>query len=118
VIGQAMLATSKRLDWDGWLLGGMGAIISGGAGAVGSGFGSMIVDPEHFNILQGGFRHLLVLMGVVFAFSAIISLMKYLQNKPVPDKLQQSLQTAADATTKAGEAISEAQSQVPGGQPK
>jgi hypothetical protein len=79
-----MVATGKRLDWDSWLLGIWGAVISGGAGAVASGFGTMVVDPDHFNVLQGGFKHMLVVMGVVFAFSALISLAKFLQLTPVP----------------------------------
>lgn len=120
MIGQTMMASAGRLDWDGWLLGIWGAVISGGAGAVASGFGTMIIDPDHFNVFQGGFKHMLSVMGVVFAFSAIISLAKYLQTKPVPDRLQRSLQTAANATAKAGAAISDAQSQTnsPQGQVK
>jgi hypothetical protein len=85
-----MIATGKKLDWDGWFLGIMGAIISGGAGAVGSGFGSMLVDPEHFNVMQGGFKHMAVLMGATFVFSAVVSLAKFLQASPVPGIVDKS----------------------------
>ena len=80
-----MFLVASKLDWAGWLRGFFGALISGGAGAVGSGFGSIIVDPKDFNVLQGGLVHTLALMGVTFAFSAIISLAKFLQSHPVPD---------------------------------
>jgi hypothetical protein len=96
-----MMATGKRLDWDGWLLGIMGAVISGGSAAVGSGFGTMIVDPDHFNILQGGLRHMLTVMGVVFAFSAIVSLAKFLQTNPVPAVVDK---TGAEKTIPGGPA--------------
>src|ERR1039457_2324125 len=81
-----MLTTASKLDWAGWLLGIFGACISGGAGAIGGGFGAVIVDPSHdFTPGQGGTYHLLMLMGVAFLFSGIISLAKYLQTHPVPD---------------------------------
>ena len=41
-----MFLVASKLDWAGWLRGFFGALISGGAGAVGSGFGSIIVDPK------------------------------------------------------------------------
>lgn len=79
-----MLVTATRLDWAGWVRGAVGALISGGAGAIGGGFGSMIADPTHFNIESGGIHHLLMVMGVAFLFSGIISLAKFLQTNPVP----------------------------------
>jgi hypothetical protein len=85
-----MIATGKKLDWGGWGLGIMGALISGGASALGSGVGSNVVDPEHFNVLQGGFHHMLALMGVSFIVSAIFSLGKYLQTHPVPELVDKS----------------------------
>lgn len=79
--------TASKLDWSGWLKGIFGALISGGAGAVGGGFGAMVADPsQDFNIgKDGGVHHLLILMGVAFSISGIISLAKYLQIHPVPD---------------------------------
>lgn len=80
------LTTAKKLNWTGWILGIWGAAISGGAGAVSAGFGTMIIDPKDFNVASG-FHHLFELMGVCFAFSAFISLMKFLQTHPVPDPI-------------------------------
>lgn len=97
----AALRTAANLDWSGWLLGIWGATISGGAGAISSGFGTMIVDPDHFNIGQGGLHRVLYVMGVTFGFSAVISLAKYLQLHPTPDQLQQALATAYTEANKA-----------------
>lgn len=80
-----MVSTAKKLNWSGWLLGIVGAIISGGAGAVASGVGVGYVDPEHFNaITSSGLRHLLSVMGICFVVSALVSLAKFLQSHPVP----------------------------------
>lgn len=80
------LVTAKKLDWSGWVRGVLGALISGGAGAIGGGFGAVVADPSHdFTPGQGGTMHLLTLMGVAFLFSGIFSLAKYLQLHPVPD---------------------------------
>lgn len=81
-----MLVTASRLDWTGWILGIIGALVSGGAGAVGGGFGAVIADPSHdFTPGMGGTKHLLVLMGTAFVVSGIISLAKFLQTHPVPE---------------------------------
>lgn len=77
----AAIANAQRLDWNGWFKGCMGAIISGGAGAVGAGFGASLLDPGHDFV---GLR-LLELMASAFAFSGIISLAKFLQTHPTPD---------------------------------
>lgn len=83
----AMLVTAHRLDWRGWILGVCSALVSGGAGAVGGGFGAMVADPSHdFTVgTPGGVRHLLTLMLIAFIFSGIISLAKFLQIHPVPE---------------------------------
>jgi hypothetical protein len=81
------VTTAQRLDWDGWFLGIMGAALSGGAGAVASGVGGVLMAPNEFNLMQGKALHLLGLMGLTFLVSAIFSLCKYLQQKPVPDKV-------------------------------
>ncbi len=104
-----MIFAAGNLDWDGWLLGIMGAIISGGAGSISSGFGSILIDPKDFNVLQGGVKHVLALMGIVFVFSAIISLAKFLQTQPVPNKLKRDLADAATASAAASSAIASAQ---------
>lgn len=78
------VTTARGLDGQGWLLGIMGAFVSGGAGAVSSGFSTILVDPEHFNI-HAGLGHLLEVMLATFVFSGIVSLAKYLQQHPVPE---------------------------------
>jgi hypothetical protein len=82
MIGQTMMATGKRLDWDGWFRGLMGATISGGAGAFGSGTAEIYLDPKH--VATEGLHHVFALMGMTFLISAVISLLKFLQTSPVP----------------------------------
>jgi hypothetical protein len=79
------LVVATKLDWNGWIRGLFGALISGGAGAVGAGFGASILDPGHD--LVGG--RLLALIGSSFLFSGIVSLAKYLQMHPVPEEKPQ-----------------------------
>lgn len=81
------LKTASSLDWSGWVLGIWGAAVSGGAGAVSAGFGTMVMDPKDFNLGNGGGHHLMELMGICFGFSAFISLMKFLQMHPAPDAM-------------------------------
>lgn len=78
-----MLSVASKLNWSGWLLGILGAVISGGAGAVGASIGTIVVDPAHFN-LSGGLLDVLKVAGTAFVISGIISLAKYLQTQPVP----------------------------------
>lgn len=73
-----MLNSASKLDWSGWLRGLIGAAISGGAGAVSSGFSVQMLDKAHdINVFE--------VMAITFLFSAAISLAKYLQTSPVPD---------------------------------
>lgn len=115
-----MLSTASSLDLKGWMLGSVGALISGGAGAIGGGFGAMVEDPEHFNVGGGGLHHLLVMMGITFLISGIISLAKFLQVHPVPDQLQQAVDKAAEEadkakvqSAKAADAVAKVQDAVP-----
>src|SRR5208337_4832109 len=94
-----LFAAASKLDWGGWVRGVAGAFISGGAAAVGGGFGSIVADPEHFNVVNGGFKHVMVVMGIAFLFSAIISLMKFLQLHPVPDVVTTTTTTGKTTTT-------------------
>ena len=71
------------LDVNGWLLGIWSAAISGGAGAISSGFGTILVDPSDFNLQTPA--KLLKVMMATFGFSALVSLMKFLQMHPAPD---------------------------------
>lgn len=82
------LKTAKGLDWRGWIRGVIGATVSGGASAVGAGFGTIIIDPKDFNVFDGGASHLFLVMAVCFAFSSLISLMKFLSTHPIPDEIE------------------------------
>src|SRR6185437_15035580 len=95
-----MISTAQKLDVRGWILGGIGALISGGAGAIGVGFGTVVVDPEHFN-LNTGLIHLMEVMGVTFLISGIVSMAKYLQIHPVPQPININTQ-GGDVTIKQG----------------
>jgi hypothetical protein len=95
------VTTMSRLDWSGWWLGIMGALVSGGAGAISSGVGVTVVDgqdPDHF-ILKGG--HMIEVMAICFLVSAIISLAKWLQLHPIPNEIQVALQVAQGESDKA-----------------
>jgi len=105
-----MFLTASNLAWGDWVRGIFGAIISGGAAAVGGGFAAVVTSPSgDFTPGQGGTVHLLTLMGLAFLFSGIISLAKFLQLHPVPDVLQAKLTTAAAAIAVAGDSVSDAQ---------
>lgn len=77
------IVAAQRLDWRGWFLGIMGAIISGGAGAIGGATGTMVLDPATFNIHRGVHK-IFEAMAISFGFSAITSLAKYLKTQPIP----------------------------------
>lgn len=73
-----MLSTATKLDWGGWLRGVIGALVSGGAGAVSAGFAVNMLDKAHdINLFKA--------MALTFAGSGIVSLAKYLQITPTPE---------------------------------
>lgn len=74
---------SKYLSVEIWLHGLVGAFIGGGAGAVSSGFGAVMVDPSHFN-LAAGLGHTLKLMLVVALVNGVVTMAAYLKQSPVP----------------------------------
>lgn len=73
-----MLTVASRLGWAEWVRGVIGALVSGGAGAVASGFGANLADPAHdINIFK--------VMAFTFVISGVVSLMKFLQTHPTPE---------------------------------
>lgn len=88
------------IDWTNWVRGLLAATIGGGAGAVQSGFGTMVVDPKDFNIYTG---KLYMVMGVCFCFSGIMSMMTYLHNKPIPEIVRFTNETSPSGATKTTE---------------
>lgn len=79
-----LVTTASSLDWSGWLLGLIGAFISGGSGAVGASIGAIVVDPNTFNLHGHGLVDVLEVAGTAFVISAVVSLAKYLQLHPTP----------------------------------
>jgi hypothetical protein len=73
------LSNNERI----WLHGLAAAFIGGGASAVSAGFANTIIDPDHFNLHQG-FGHLAEMMAVTFCVSAILAVMGYLKQSPIP----------------------------------
>jgi hypothetical protein len=102
------VTTARRLDWEGWFLGIMSAVISGFAGVLGSGIGVSVADPEHFNFTGTGLHHLILATVIAGGVSSAVSLGKFLQTQPVPGQLSQALGQAAAATKEAGAATKEA----------
>jgi hypothetical protein len=106
------VVNARTYDWSTWLLGIFRSFISGGSAAMVSGLTSIGIAPDKFN-LSNSVGNTLKLMGVMFLFQGGYRMFEFLQLHGAPDKLQQTLQVAADATAKAGGAIAEAQAQVP-----
>jgi hypothetical protein len=95
---------ATRYGWSDWLIGIMRSFMSGGAAAFITGGGGAIagITPKQQYIM----------MGSSFVGLGLYRLGEFLQLHGAPDKLSQTLDTAAAATTKAGEAIAEAKTQV------
>ena len=70
-----------QLDFDEWALGLWSATISGGASAVVSGLGLMIIDPNDFNMHSG---KLWIVAGQLFLFNGFLGAMNFLRNRPAP----------------------------------
>jgi hypothetical protein len=79
-----MLTNLGKYDWATWLVGIWRAIITGGTGGVISGFASMGIDPEHFN-LTTGLGHVFRLAGIMFVAMAFVHLVLFLNTHPAPD---------------------------------
>jgi hypothetical protein len=71
-----------KLDWATWLYGLVSGFIGGGAGAIGTGFGEMVLDSKH--VAAEGMHHVFALMGISFLFSGVITASAYLKQSPLP----------------------------------
>ncbi len=111
------VTNAQTYDWSTWMLGIFRSFISGGSAAMVSGLTSIGIAPDKFN-LSNSVGNTLKLMGVMFLFQGGYRMFEFLQLHGAPDKLQQSLQVAAEATDKAKEAISVAKTQVEENPPK
>lgn len=72
----------RGLDWATWLYGLVSGFIGGGAGAIGTGFGEVVLDPAH--VAAQGTHHLFALMGISFLFTGILTAAAYLKQSPLP----------------------------------
>jgi hypothetical protein len=102
----------RQYDWATWWLGIMRSFVSGGSSAMVAGLTSMGIAPGTFN-LSGSIGNTLKLMGVMFLFQGGYRMFEFLQLHGAPDKLQQSLNKAEDATKEAVTAVKEAKASVP-----
>jgi|SRR5689334_1953072 len=71
-----------NLDWDQWVYGLFAAFIGGGSGALSGGLGTIVVDPNDFNIQHPAL--LLKVMFWTFIFSGLPPFFAYLHQKPLP----------------------------------
>jgi len=104
MIGSTAVANAKQYAWNDWLIGIMRSFLSGGAAALVSGSGGAIAGITA--------KQQYIMMGASFISMGLYRLGEFLTLHGAPDKLQQTLQTAQDATQRAGEAIASAQTQV------
>lgn len=113
---QTMIVNARGYDWATWFMGIMRSFIAGGAGAVASPLGPMILDPKDYN-LGSGLVKVLISMLIGFGVSGVVGLAMFLKTHSGPDRIQESLAVAADATAQAGAAIADAQKKAGEPQP-
>lgn len=96
---------ARTYAWGDWMIGIMRSFFSGGAAALVTGGGGSLVGIPSKQVWQ--------LMGINFLLMGLYRMGEFLQLHGAPDKLQQSLETAAAANVKVSEAIADAQAQAP-----
>lgn len=92
-----ILAKAQNLDVDAWLRGLFSAGISGGSSAVVGGVTLSGIDPANYNFYKSKFY---VVVGILFATNAIVSIAKFLTNQPLPSmkQVEKTIQTITPAT--------------------
>lgn len=93
------IATAQRLDWRGWVFGIWSALMTAGAGAASAAIGTMVVDPNDFN-LHGGLSKLLEVMAVSFVIPGVQSMLKFLSTHPLPDPSPQQVVANVETSLK------------------
>lgn len=81
--------TLSKNDWTVWIKGLIGAGISGASTAVSTGVGASLIAPETFN-LQNGAGELFKMIAVTAGVSFVVSISKYLKEKPLPEDLPET----------------------------
>lgn len=79
------LRNAKVYDWKTWFVGIQRAVVQGGSGAVVAGLANMGIDPEHFNLKDGGLRDVLSLMGTMFIIMGAVHMFIFLQTHGTPE---------------------------------
>lgn len=81
---------SMKLKWVVWFYGLGKASIGGGAGAVVSGLTSIGLAPDKFNLVDwAGASKVITMMAINFLVTAIISLVFYLKQSPLPELVEE-----------------------------
>jgi hypothetical protein len=99
-----MLEQMKQLAWSDWLYHLFFSAIGGGASAVTSTIGAVIIAPETFNA-GGGLHKTLELMATVFVINALLALFYYLKQSPLPgviettSKMTETTKTTSTSTS-------------------
>lgn len=93
-----LFTIAGNLDLDTWLRGLFSAGISGGASAVSGGTLVSMLAPDQFNLQTGKFY---VLMAGLFVANAIVSIMKFLAQHPLPEV--KTVTTSVQVTQQGGE---------------
>lgn len=80
------VSNASRFLWQDWLIGIWRSAVSGGAGAVVASITVALKDPRDWGIHSGS---LYELMATTFAGTALLHMFMFLQNHPVPDKVEE-----------------------------
>jgi hypothetical protein len=78
------ITIAGSLNWSGWLRGVIGAFVSGGAAGIGAATAVTAFDPSHDIV---GWT-LSKVVGLTFVITGIVSLAKFLQSHPLPDRYE------------------------------
>ena len=98
------VVNARGYAWSDWLMGIMRSFLSGGAAALVTGGGGAIAGITA--------KQQYIMMASSFLGLGLYRMGEFLQLHGAPDQLQQTLQVAADAATKAKDAITVAKTQV------
>src|ERR1700751_5176233 len=104
MIGATAVANARSYAWGDWMVGIMRSFLSGGAMALTTGTGGAEIGIPS--------RQVWMLMGINFVVMGLYRLGQILSSHGAPDKLQETLEVAANATNKAGEAIATSKTQL------
>lgn len=87
------------LRWQVWVYGLLSGFIGGGAGAVVSAFGAIVLKPEVFN-LSNQLGETGKLMAVTFFFHGALAAALFLQKSPLPSIVEEETTTVTTTATK------------------